>query len=429
MYKNRITKWKLDRRNKGPEMMAIVRKKYQRDAVRKASEFHIRGRLVDLDDVHRYLKRKGMSIEDAIELSAATPPELRCCTPDAATRPFVNPQIFEGPQRVIAEIRNYIFGSLDSKLWFLPAGHCAYLNARGTGPRAALTDFQIKLWTACNLLNDGSHVRAGQFLVSASALIRDILLEEIPRTLGTVFHMMTILREHGWVDCSGIIFKQFSRMATTIFPGMHPLRQIFSLLQSLEPEFAENFLPNAWKGWVDIFEEALDASSITVLQARLRYVAQVEMARNPDNADAQLRTIVERCREVHGRFDCRYGEATLVRAIFLQHRGRYVEAMAMVEEAICCASEGRFRYANHTWCDCMETLAFVQYLNHEDEEAQSTLRQVIYVRSTSEGWHAGSTLRCLTTLGTWLAQFGKHEEAAEVLEQVMEILRRSNVFV
>jgi Tetratricopeptide repeat/Anaphase-promoting complex subunit 5 len=429
MYKNRITKWKLDKRNKEPEMMAVIRKKCQRDAVRKASEFHIRGRLVDLDRVHRYLKRKGMSIENAIELSAATPPELRCSTPDAVPRPLVNPEIFEGPQRVIAEIRNYVFGSLDSKMWFLPAGHYAYLNARGTGPRAAVADFQIKLWTACHLLNAGSHVRAGQFLVSASALIRDILLEEIPRTLGTVFHVMTLLCEHGWVDCSGIIFKQFSRMAMTIFPEMHPLRQIFNLLQSLEPEFAENFLPNVWEGWIDIFEEALDASSLTVLQARLRYIVKVEMARNPDNADAQLRTIVERCREVHGRFDCRYGEATLVLAIFLQHHGRYVEAMAMVEEAIRCASEGRFRYANYMWCECMDTLAFIQYLNYEDEEAQSTLRQVIDVRSTREGWHAGSTLRSLTTLGTWLTQFGKHEEAAEVLEQVTEILRQSNVFV
>jgi reverse gyrase len=77
----------------------------------------------------------------------------------------------------------------------------------------------------------------------------------------------------------------------------------------------------------------------------------------------------------------------------------------------------------------MDTLAFLQYLNYEDEEAQSTLRQVIDVRSTREGWHAGSTLRSLTTLGTWLTQFGKHEEAAEVLEQVTEILRQSNVFV
>ena len=242
--------------------------------------------------------------------------------------------------------------------------------------------------------------------------------------------MMTILREQGWVDCSGIIYKQFSRMATTIFPGMHPLRQIFSLLQSLEPEFAENFLPNAWKGWVDIFEEALDASSLTVLQARLRYVAQVKWPAIPIMRMHNCAPLSRDAGKFMEDLIVGPGEASFVRGIFLQHSGRYVEAMAMVEEAICCASEGRFRYANHMWCECMDTLAFLQYLNHEDEEAQSTLRQVIDVRSTSEGWHAGSTLRCLTTLGTWLGQFGKTlKKLLRCSSRFTEILRQSNVFV
>jgi tetratricopeptide (TPR) repeat protein len=429
MYKNRITKWKLDKRNKEPEMMAVIRKKCQRDAVRKASEFHIRGRLVDLDNVHRYLKRKGMSIENAIELSAATPPELRCCTPDAVPRPLVNPQVFEGPQRVIAEIRNYVFGSLDSKMWFLLAGGYVHLNARSTQPKAFLPDFQYKLETACNLLNAGSHIRAGQFLVSASALIRDILLEERPEMLGAVFNAMIQLRGHGWVDCSDIILKQFSRMAMTIFREMHPLRKIFHLLQSLEPELAENFFPNAWEGFVDNFEEALDASSLTVLQVRLSYILRIEEARNPDNVEAQLRTMVERYREVHGMSNGLYGEVTLVLAVFLQDHGRYVEAMATVEGAIRCASEGRLWYAKYMWCQGMEILANLQYLNYEYEEAESTLRQVIDAHSTYEGWDAGGTLRPLVRLGTWLTQFGRHEEAAEVLEQVTEILKQSNAFV
>jgi hypothetical protein len=55
--------------------MAVVRK--------KASEFHVRGRLIDMDNVQRYLKRKRICLEDEIELSVATPPEVRCCTPDA----------------------------------------------------------------------------------------------------------------------------------------------------------------------------------------------------------------------------------------------------------------------------------------------------------------------------------------------------------
>ena len=429
MYKNHITKWKLDKRNKKSEIMAVVRKKRQRDAVGKASEFHLRGRLVDLGNVHRYLKRKGMSIENAIELNAATPPELRCCTPDTVPRSPASPEIFEGPQRVFTEIRHYIFGSRDSETWFLSAANQVYLSARGAGRGAALRDFQLNLETACTLLNAGSHTRAGRFLVNGSAPIQDILLKEEPRALETVFYVAMMFQEHGWVDCTNIIFKQFSRMAITILPEMHPLRQIFYLLQSLGPELAKDFLLDAWASFVDMVEEALDASSLTVLQSRLDYICQVESTRNPNKADAQLRTLVERCREVHGRFDGWYGEATLALASFLRYHGRYIEAAAAAQEAICCGREGGFPYATQLWCEGIETLARSQYENYDDEQAESTLRQAIDVAISNWGWESGKTLQLLAVLGTWLTQFGKREEAAEVSEQVAEILRRSNAFV
>jgi hypothetical protein len=73
MYKMHITKWELDKRNKEKEVMAIVCKKRQRDTKGKRSEFYIRGRLVSIEDVHRYLKRRKMSVEDAIARRVATP--------------------------------------------------------------------------------------------------------------------------------------------------------------------------------------------------------------------------------------------------------------------------------------------------------------------------------------------------------------------
>jgi hypothetical protein len=429
MYKNRITKWKLDKRNKESEIMAVVRKKHQRDAVGKASEFHLRGRLVDFDNAHRYLKRKGMSIENAIELNAATPPELRCCTPDAVPRSPANPEIFEGLLRVFTEIRHYVFGSRDSGTWVLSADHQLYFSTRGAGRGPALTGFRLNLETACRLLNDGSHTRAGQFLVNGSAYIQDILLEEEPRAFEIVFCVMMMFQEHGWVDCSNIIFKQFSRMAVTILPEMHPLRQIFNFLQSLGPELAKDFLPNAWASFVDMIEEALDASSVTTIQIRLDYILQVENARNPDRADAQLRIMVERCREAYGKFDRRYAEAIGTLSTFLRSHKRYIEAAAAAEEVIRCGREGRFSWAIEMWCLGMETLAHSRYQIYDDKQAESTLRQAIDVAIWYWGWEHGRTLQLLTQLGTWLTQFGKHEEAAKVSEQVAEMLRQLSAFV
>jgi hypothetical protein len=43
MYKDRIKKWGLDKKNKERDMVAILRKKTERDAVGKESSFRVRG--------------------------------------------------------------------------------------------------------------------------------------------------------------------------------------------------------------------------------------------------------------------------------------------------------------------------------------------------------------------------------------------------
>jgi hypothetical protein len=62
MYKSRIRKWKLDKKNKSLEMDAVMRKEVQRNAIGKATTFRLRGRPVDLEDVFRYFKRKKVPV-------------------------------------------------------------------------------------------------------------------------------------------------------------------------------------------------------------------------------------------------------------------------------------------------------------------------------------------------------------------------------
>lgn len=83
MYKTRFTKWDFGKNNKRHEVLAMIRKRARRAAVGKASRFHVRGQPVDMTDVERYLHRAGLSVQDAIDLPAATPPTLRCSTPDS----------------------------------------------------------------------------------------------------------------------------------------------------------------------------------------------------------------------------------------------------------------------------------------------------------------------------------------------------------
>ena len=428
MYKNRITKWKLDKRNKESEALAIVRKKRQRDAVGKASEFHLRGRVVSIDHVHRYLKRKGMSIEDAIDMRAATPPELRCYTPDAIPQSPTNPEIFEAHRRILVGVRSYVLGSLDSNIWGLDLNGVYYVRLGATNI-GALSTFHASIEAASTLLQQKSFQGAGQFLVRGSALIRDVLLEQNPQMLVKVFDMMCVMRRRGFIDCSNIFLNQLSNMAATVLPDMHPFIYIFKNLSSLGSELDEDIFANAWISFLDLCDQALGALSDNVIANRAEYIYRIARRRDPDVAEDQLRAIVEKCQEVHGSRDPRYAHALLQFAHCLRSRGRYTEAIAAAEEIIHCADECNFRLSEYIRCEGMEELAVCHYKNYDDDAAESILRQGIMVSSSIWGWQDGNTVRLLTRLERWLAEFGKHEEAAKVSEQVAETLRQWNDFV
>jgi hypothetical protein len=84
MYKSRITKWKLDKKNKEHEVAVILRKMRQREAIGKASAFRVRKRLVNIDDVLRYFKRKASTQNSEFQAASpdvATPSDISCWTP------------------------------------------------------------------------------------------------------------------------------------------------------------------------------------------------------------------------------------------------------------------------------------------------------------------------------------------------------------
>src|SRR5947209_4730683 len=117
MYQNRLTQWGFEKNNKETEIRAIVRKKSERSAIGKASKFDLRGRPVNLADVERYLRRKGLVTEDIVAVgtsSAQTPPALTCLTPTTVPRSPATPAGLEIPGRIFGSIRDYFLGSFDA---------------------------------------------------------------------------------------------------------------------------------------------------------------------------------------------------------------------------------------------------------------------------------------------------------------------------
>ncbi|KAH8773162.1 hypothetical protein F5882DRAFT_172437 [Hyaloscypha sp. PMI_1271] len=96
MYKDRIKKWRLDKKNKEGDMLAILRKKTEREAVGKSSSFRVRGQPVTIEEVYHYFKRKkNMRGQEAY--NAPTPSDVSCRTPSPA--PIVPP--FENDTQII----------------------------------------------------------------------------------------------------------------------------------------------------------------------------------------------------------------------------------------------------------------------------------------------------------------------------------------
>ena len=88
MLKKRIRKWNLDRYCKEPYMLYAARMAFERHTRGKETNFVIRGRLVTLDEVKRYFRRKGVRdlhsiLPTAIDISDST--EVQCHTPHTDT--------------------------------------------------------------------------------------------------------------------------------------------------------------------------------------------------------------------------------------------------------------------------------------------------------------------------------------------------------
>jgi hypothetical protein len=83
MYKDRIRKWRLDKKHKEGDMLAILRKQTERNAVGKGSSFRVRGQLVTIEEVLHYLKRK-KNVRDEEAYNAPTPSDVSCRTPSPA---------------------------------------------------------------------------------------------------------------------------------------------------------------------------------------------------------------------------------------------------------------------------------------------------------------------------------------------------------
>jgi hypothetical protein len=189
MYKNRITKWGFDKKNKEDEMKAIVKKKFVRAAIGKKSMFKLRGRMVALDDVERYMKRKLLSPAGIVlqasstsDSPASTPNGLECITPPNVPASPQAPEIFQVPEHIFTMIRDYFLGSFGAGTWVAEneISDCVSTKRKGN-EMVALKNLFSHHDVACQLLDKNPFKRQAVCSIAPSQALK---ISSRPNILG-----------------------------------------------------------------------------------------------------------------------------------------------------------------------------------------------------------------------------------------------------
>ena len=417
MYKDRISKWKIDKKIKGHEMKAIIRKQAQRSPAGKKSLFRLRNSQVPEHKVIRYRKaKKLMSEEQALMLRAETPPGLVCHTPPAS--PLTTPLVLEIPERIAKLVQDYIDGSFDSGTWLISESEHAVSTK---GSQNLIKAFHDQIYTVANHFQKGETSYAYRILKIAMASIEHIVSEENPVTL--VIFAFILLNTMRTIKTSGVAFfllKQFSAMSAVILPEQHPFNQVFARLLRLDISHLKYTLIMAKESQSDHFARRLGRFNFNTLQIQLSLLDLKSMEGAAHITEGYM-TLLQ---AMELGLDASKPQILFIRNRLAYHylaEGKFIEAAEIAQSITDLAAQtGDILPFMHA--GALYTLSNAQYRLSKTTLAEQNLRQAIHIRAKYSGWEDGLVLRYMSVLEDWLEGWERPDEAAELRRQREEIL-------
>lgn len=138
MYKRQIRLWGLDKKHKQHEVVEILRLRAHRASQGKRSAFTLRGQPVDMENLRRYVRRRGLSTpcHDDLWLQEGHPslmtqtrfPDLVCRTPSPSTLPSEPALDLGKTERFYLHFRQYMVSSIEAGAW-TPSDDSPRLNS------------------------------------------------------------------------------------------------------------------------------------------------------------------------------------------------------------------------------------------------------------------------------------------------------------
>ena len=428
MYKRRIKQWGLDKNNKDDEMRAIVRKTKARLRQGKRSKIHVRGKEISDEEVIRYWKRKGISIDDVIAHRAAsvTPEAVNIVTPVPSR--VATPLSLALPERIFTAIRDYCEGSFASGNWGYedPSFLCYTRKVQGD-PMEDLNNFVHDSVTARKLFSYHRYQEAGRILDSVFSNFKKILLAEHPETLSIILGTVICFRLDGWDEVGMAILRHFCALGEFVVGKQHPLRLICGWLASADAFQSHEIIAMCFQSMTDQMESFVGPMHYSTLVHRAQYINEIISAR--DQCEELLQKLLEQC-ELHlGSSDLRTHHLRYQLARHYYTSGQYAEALRMGQDLIAHIqySQSPNWYRIHYYTTHLVLVALSQWALGEMSSAEANFREAIAVRVSEWGTRDSRAGLWLVQLEDMLLNMGRWSCADEVRNTRMSMLDPTEV--
>ncbi|KAH6722305.1 hypothetical protein BKA61DRAFT_172799 [Leptodontidium sp. MPI-SDFR-AT-0119] len=482
MYKHHFSKWKLDKKFKERDAVAILEKKRQRDADGKETEIILRGKTIKMEDVDRYLKRrKGVPLSYGSR--ASTPSDVACKTPppmatfqdmddtqldqyntwtnmhhepadygfldvsgSSMDKPMIQrsslngnflpchsrisrspspPQPFVVPEHLFSSIKSYLHGSFDSGTWVEDdTGSLTTLNPTARTTSQYPEDFHMYCFMAVDLLNKGSIVEFRRMLSKAFSVIQDLLLAQRPNTLDCFLDVFVLLIRSNKVEIASVLRTYLSQMATRILPKDHPWYQICQAFGMLDVESFEEVIIQSWKCAIDTWEECLGSFHAISLANRVDFISRLYGSKDLLEEEMMLRKLLVQVEQQTPSVSPRLVHRAMVTlGLNVLDQRKYIEAQKIGQAIISLAERDKESIFVEDKIYALEIVARCQYHQDKNGLAEMNLREVIRLASERRGMKDSWAIDIMVLLEGWLREWGREEEAEELKVQRESLLK------
>ena len=327
MYKTHIAKWGLDKKNKEPEMRAIVRKNKQRAEQGKRSHFRVRKRDLDFTEVVRYWKRRGVTVDEVIARSIAspTPETVECFT--VVSSPITPPDDLATPEYILRVLRGYIAGSFESGTWVKTDPRTMCYSTKDRKDVNYANEFSNMCYLAGKLFSTQNLDEAENTFSAASAISRKMLLAEEPKTIEEILEHIVRMRHDHRHEIALRILRKLSATSKELLGESHPLCLFTAWLAAMPWSQVKAIISRCLDVMIDGFESLLGPMHQFTLGCRLTLLYI-------ENDLAILRRLLNKCESALESYDKRTLTVRAELMICTWRKGDYAEAKKMGEDLL-----------------------------------------------------------------------------------------------